>query len=189
MVFSSRREGDRIPRLFRVTQRGDDSQSLGFNGEYPDTMPDGHIVSRGCTPSGDCGLWVMLPDGSGEVKISGDTSDTAPAVSPQGDRIAIMSTGRESSGNWEIWTIDRNGGNATRLTNNPAADGLPTWSPDGRSIAFVSNREGVWAIWAMNSDGSNQRKLFNMQGAPDGQVLHDVPNSKGWLEERISWAP
>jgi TolB protein len=131
----------------------------------------------------------MLPDGSGEVKISGDTSDTAPAVSPQGDRIAIMSTGRESSGNWEIWTIDRNGGNATRLTNNPAADGLPTWSPDGRSIAFVSNREGVWAIWAMNSDGSNQRKLFNMQGAPDGQVLHDVPNSKGWLEERISWAP
>jgi hypothetical protein len=56
-------------------------------------------------------------------------------------------------------------------------------------MAYVSDQGGVWAIWAMNADGSNQRKLFNMKGSPDGQVLRDIDNSRGWLEERISWAP
>jgi TolB protein len=189
LVFTSRREGDRVPRLFKVDQRGGGGYSLGFNSDYADTLPDNRLVARGCTLSGDCGLWMLLPDGSGEVKISGNTSDSAPAAHPQGGRIAIMSFDRDGAQNWEIWTINEDGSDPVRLTNNGANDGLPTWSPDGQSIAFVSDREGVWAIWAMNADGSNQRKLFNMQGPPDGQVLHDVPNSKGWLEERIDWIP
>jgi hypothetical protein len=41
----------------------------------------------------------------------------------------------------------------------------------------------------MNADGSSPRKLFNMKGSPDGSVLRAEDNSKGWLEERISWAP
>lgn len=189
LVFSSRREGDRLPRLYRVEQRPETDFSLGFLAEYPDTLPDGHLVVRGCTISGECGLWKLLPDGSGEVKISSDTSDTAPAANPLGGRIALMSFDRDGAGNWEIWTINSDGSDPKRLTENRANDGLPTWSPDGRSIAFVSDRGGVWAIWVMNSDGSNQRKLFDMPSPPDGQVLHDVPNSRGWLEERIDWIP
>ena len=81
------------------------------------------------------------------------------------------------------------GTNPQRLTENGNSDGLPTWSPDGQSIAYVSDQGGVWGIWVMNADGTNQRKLFDMKGSPDGKVLHDEPNSRGWLEERISWAP
>ncbi len=188
LVFTSRREGDRVPRLFHVDQSGND-YSLGFISEYADTLANDHLIARGCTVSGDCGLWILYPNGSGEVKISSDASDTAPAAHPQGGRIAIMSYNRGGANNWEIWTINEDGSDPQRLTENPANDGLPTWSPDGKSIAFVSDRGGVWSIWAMNADGSNQRKLFNMQGPPDGVVLHDEPNSKGWLEERITWSP
>ena len=41
-------------------------------------------------------------------------------------------------GNFEIYSMNADGSGQTRLTNNPAADGFPTWSPDGTRIAFVS---------------------------------------------------
>lgn len=45
------------------------------------------------------------------------------------------------------------------LTQNPADDLHPAWSPDGSTIAFASNRDGSYDIWLMNTDGSNLRKL------------------------------
>ncbi len=190
LVMTSRRDGNRVPRLFRFTQAGDDADHAGeYSSDYVDTMPDNRLVMRGCTPSGDCGLWMMPPGGETGNKISTFTGDTAPDASPDGARIALMSAERDSAGNWEIWTIAADGSDPIRLTENGANDGLPTWSPDGKSIAFVSDRGGAWAVWVMNADGSNQRKLFGMPGAPDGQVEHDTQNSHGWLEERITWAP
>ncbi len=186
-VFASRREGDRVPRIYVGNQQGGD-YGVGFQGEYADTFPDGRMIVKGCSPSGDCGMYVMGGTGGGETKITGEGSDTAPGVSPNGNKIAFMSSGRGAT-NWEIWVMNADGSNPQRLTENGSNDGLPTWSPDGQSIAYVSDQGGVWAIWAMNADGSNQRKLFNMKGSPDGQVLRDIDNSKGWLEERISWAP
>jgi TolB protein len=85
-------------------------------------------------------------------------------------------------GNWEVYTINVDGTALQRLTDNGAHDGLPTWSPDGASIAFVSNRGGAWAIWVMNANGSNQRKLFDLPGGY-GSGEYD------WTNERISWAP
>ena len=186
-AFSSRKEGDRVPRIYLGNQLGEETVGVAFQGEYPATMPDGRLVVKGCTPSGDCGIFMMGPRGGGEKKIADHPSDTAPAPSPDGSRIAFMST-REGN-NYEIWLMNSDGSNPKRLTENSNNDGLPTWSPDGQSIAFASDRGGAWAIWVMNVDGSNQRKLFDMRGSPDGIVLHDEPNSKGWLEERISWAP
>ncbi|MEM7032127.1 MAG: LysM peptidoglycan-binding domain-containing protein [Chloroflexota bacterium] len=186
-VISSRREGDRAPRLYRVRQDRSFA-NLEFNGEYPDILSDGRIITRGCSKSGECGLWVVGPNGGGSVKISSDTSDNAPAAHPAGGPIVFMSFDRGSGNNWEIWSMNPDGSNPQRLTENGANDGLPVWSPDGNNIAFVSDREG-WGIWVMNPDGSNQRKLFNMPGSPDGRVQIDEQNSRGWLEERISWIP
>jgi LysM repeat protein len=187
-AFASRREGDRVPRLFSGNQTGKGDTGIGFNGEYPSTFPDGRIVSKGCSVSGDCGLYVMGAGGGGATKISSDTGDTAPAVSPDGSKIAIMSAGRGGT-NWEIWVLNADGSNPKRLTENGSNEGLPAWSPDGKSIAYVSDQGGLWAIWVMNADGTNQRKLVNMSGSPDGKVLHAGSDSKGWLEERITWAP
>lgn len=97
----------------------------------------------------------------------------------------FMSTRDE---NWEIYISDADGSNVVRLTEDPAEDGLPTWSPDGEAIAFVSRRGGNWAIWAMAPDGSDLQKLFDIEGSPDGMVGTDTYASRGWAEERISWA-
>lgn len=57
----------------------------------------------------------------------------------------------------------------TRLTNNLAEDEVPEWSPDGKKIAFTSNRDGAKNIYVMNADGSNVVRLT------DGSTAEDVP--------------
>jgi TolB protein len=51
------------------------------------------------------------------------------------------------------------GSDPRRLTTDPGTDTSPSWSPDGRRIAFVSNRSGNPHIYVMNADGSEQRRL------------------------------
>ena len=89
----------------------------------------------------------------------------------------------EDSGNWEVYTVPLGGGAVRNLSNNPSQDGLPAVSPDGQSVAFVSDRSGQWAVWAMRLDGSGQHMLFPLEnGYANGGDLD-------WTSERISWAP
>jgi TolB protein len=57
------------------------------------------------------------------------------------------------------------GSNSTRLTNNPAADWQPAWSPDGRLIVFTSGSlsEG-FDLFVINADGTDLRRLTNTPG-------------------------
>jgi dipeptidyl aminopeptidase/acylaminoacyl peptidase len=60
----------------------------------------------------------------------------------------------------DIYTINVDGSGERRLTDTPDLDGFPTWSPDGRRIAFTSDRDGGnWEIYVMDSDGTHQRRL------------------------------
>jgi Tol biopolymer transport system component len=63
----------------------------------------------------------------------------------------------------DIWVMNADGSGLIRLTTDPASDGRPDWSPDGRRIAFSSNRVGPPGgpsdIWVMNADGSGQTRL------------------------------
>ncbi len=65
------------------------------------------------------------------------------------------------TGGVDVWAFDPGGTelNPTRLTDNPAFDGRPRYSPDGRQIAFESNRGGTTEIYIMDADGSNVRRL------------------------------
>ena len=88
-------------------------------------------------------------------------------------------------GNPEIYVMDANGGNQENLTNHPAYDGLPDWSPDGKKIAFsVEGR--VWHIVVMDADGNNHVRLEDQAAdpswSPDGGTIAFVSWRDGRAE-------
>ena len=98
--------------------------------------------------------------------------------------IAFSST---RDGNSEIYIMDTDGGNQVRLTNHPEEDSNPSWSPDGRRIAFVSNRDkGYDHIYVMDSDGRHSTKLTKVGAnrtpawSPDGKKIVYVRSKGGY---------
>ncbi len=83
-------------------------------------------------------------------------TDTTPTLAET--RIAFVSL---RDGVHEIYVMNSDGSNQTRLTNNTEVDYGPAWSPDGAKIAFWSNRDGNSEIYVMNSDGTSQMRLTN----------------------------
>ena len=86
-----------------------------------------------------------------------------PVIPDEGEgegegKIAFMS---DRDGNQEIYVMNADGSNQTRLTNNPGWDESPCFSPDGTKIAFESLRDGDPEIYVMNADGSNQTRITN----------------------------
>lgn len=84
-----------------------------------------------------------------------------PSWSPDGRKIAFVS---ERDGNSEIYMMNADGSDVTRLTDHSADDWGASWSPDGRKIAFVSDRDGNDEIYMMNADGTNVTRLTNNPG-------------------------
>ncbi|HEV3146667.1 MAG TPA: S41 family peptidase [Gemmataceae bacterium] len=94
-----------------------------------------------------------------------------PALSPDGSVLAF-------DWNGDIWTVGINGGRAKRLTAHPAKDRQPKFSPDGKQIAFVSEREGTPQVFVMSAEGGSPVQMtFHTAGyellgwAPDGKRL------------------
>ena len=85
--------------------------------------------------------------------------------------------------------LREDGTGLSRLTNNASDDGLPAWSPDGKTIAFVSNQGGAWAVWVMNADGSSRRELFDIGGGGLKPYWTEMGLDYQWIDQRISWAP
>ena len=80
-----------------------------------------------------------------------------------------------ASNNSEIYVMEADGSNQTNLTNNPAVDNFPAWSPDGSKIAFTSTRPPLGGgIYVMNANGSGLTRLttgFNPCWSPNGAKI------------------
>lgn len=151
----------------------------GGNPLFPVWTEDDRIAFSGCATwenPGECGIWIMSLSGEIPTRLAGDGN--IPTDSAAG-KLLYMSN---SSGNWEIYSAGLGGGQPVNLTNNGAADGLGTFSPDGGKVAFLSDRGG-WAIWVMNADGTDQHKIYDFP-KEYGSVDTDC-----WVDERMSWRP
>ena len=99
-------------------------------------------------------------------------------------------------GNDEIYRLDLETGQTIRLTDHPASDAQPSWSPDGSKIVFVSDRDrdtysgrAAYQLYIMDSDGSDPRRLtetewadFMPRWSPDGQWITFLSDRRGSTE-------
>jgi Tol biopolymer transport system component len=97
---------------------------------------------------------------------------TMPRFSPDGKRLALTIPDPES-GNRDVWILELASGSLTRFTTNPANDWMPTWSPDGKYIAFASDRTPRSSIYRKAIDGSDAEELLLPAGDTGGVFPDD----------------
>lgn len=147
----------KLPYIPLIAVWSPDGRQIAFVGNRPRGGP--------CPCKDNSDIYVMNADGSGTRRLTHNVGyDGEPAWSPDGRKIAFQSKRgfryRGGMGNGEIYVMNADGSGKRNLTRNPGLDGSPSWSPDGRRIAFVSNRDGRRGeAHVMNADGSGQRSL------------------------------
>ena len=169
---------DLVNNRFQV-EGGD---AVEVNGLYPLWGPDGRIYFRSCATwapgqESSCGVWSAQADRGGALRLTDNPNHLPTDVGR--DRLLFMFN---DAGNWDVYFVGLEGDSPQNLTNHPARDVWGTLAPDGRSIAFLSDRSGRWAIWLANLDGSNPIEWLPIN--PDwGTVDPDR-----LAQERMSWS-
>ncbi|MFN2226233.1 MAG: protein kinase domain-containing protein [Anaerolineae bacterium] len=186
-VYDSLHQGLGNSTLYQNQLDSNADQLMHYNdqaiiGTSPVWMHDDFVAFTGCdywpggTGGAKCGIYRM-PSWNDRPQLIYPGDLTLRATDNYGSNLLLMS---QESGNWEVYVMGNQGGAARNLSNSPNSnDGLGTFSPDGKMVAFASNRGGGWAIWAVKLDGTGVTKLFDLPAALTGN----------WTEEHISWGP
>jgi TolB protein len=170
LAYDARHGGDW--RIYFLGTADNEQYIFEIPGEQPTWSDDSQkVVYRSCRDN-KCGIWISNRDDSDPHSITGNGSDSFPAWSPLGDKIAFH---REQDGNVDIYVMNVDGTGVTQLTDAQGQDTLPTWSPDGKMIYFKSARSGKWDIFSMSADGSNQQV-----------VISDVGMGDDWAFDKLS---
>jgi serine/threonine-protein kinase len=123
-------------------------------------------------------LWEIPIPASGLASFA-----SARQITTENQRIETFSISRDGkwlafdsdrSGNFDIYTVRVEGGEAVRITKHPGNDFAPSWSPNGRELAFHSSRTTPRRIYTIDADGNNERQVTH-EGS-DGFVPHWSPD-------------
>jgi TolB protein len=157
---------------------------------YPAWSPDGKQIAFSSGRAGaEPEIYVVRPNGGALRRLTSTANwvqDVQPQFSPDGRHI-VFTSNRVAYWNFEIFRVRASDGRGLkRLTFwGSGADGaagddhMPSYSPNGKSIVFVSDRFGGDAIWTMDSDGTNARGVLHHRGvaptfprfSPDGSHI------------------
>ena len=126
-------------------------------------------------------IWIVYSGQTGTTRLTATPrrNEGMPDWNAAGTRVAFSRCGRGKTSNCEIWTMAADGTDRVRLTDTPAQETWPAWSPDGTRVAYTSNASGDFQdIWVMDADGANQTRLTMTPGfdafpewSPDGATI------------------
>ena len=191
LAFVSERGGN--PELYVLESDRGIATQVTFNqtrDRLADWSPNGEwLVFYATDSEAEQGLWLRNPSGVNLIRLTQGV-DTDAVWSPDGEMIAFVRTkddnvdiyvlAKSDAGTW------REGVQELRLTQIPEQDISPDWSPDSRSLAFVSSRDGNPEIYTMRADGARQHRLTNNGHddlepvwSPDGQKIAFVSYAFG----------
>lgn len=144
-------------RLKKLTHRSSIESSASFS-------PDGRFITFISDRSGNPQVHIMeLRTGKIEKLTRFNWCDS-PRWSPRGEWIVFAGRIDKSDLNMDIFLVDITGLRIRRLTKDAGSNEDPSWSPDGRFIAFTSNRNGTRQIFVMDSDGSASHLISRIGG-------------------------
>jgi len=131
-------------------------------------------------------------DGKQKALIRHTGSQDYPSASPSGDRLAYMSSvtttvvGLGTTITQQLWVADLRTGKVEQLTVGGSRDTHPSWSPDAKTIAFSSDRDGQPEIWTIDLATRKLTKLTKGKGdktdpcwSPDGKQILYVTTATG----------
>ena len=105
-----------------------------------------------------------------------------PQISPDGRLVAFQVTTVDVPGNkkpMQIWTVSIDGVAPRQITHEGDNNQRPRWSPDGKRIAYISDRGGSSQIWTMDPDGGNAKQVTNLSTDADGVIYS--PDGKNFV--------
>ncbi len=119
------------------------------------------------------GITQASETGLQQHTVCDDGYDADISLDPTGKWMVYTSTRHSEHADIYLQRVD--GSSVVQLTSDPADDAQPVFSPDGKKIAFASNRSGVWNIYLMDIDGKSVQQLTN----GDAQALHPSFSTDG----------
>lgn len=176
-IFIANADGSGERQLYPLN-----AQTIG--GLFPDWSPVGNrIAFSTLNANGVETLHVINADGSGLIDLG--VPGEGAKWSPDGKKIAYGS--HPGNGDWQVWVVNVDGSNKTQLTRVPArirggegGNRNNVWSPDGKRIAYTSDRDGDYEIYIINADGSGDHRVTHSPGGqspevwlPDGRIIFD----------------
>jgi Tol biopolymer transport system component len=144
----------------RLTSDSRDTQGLTW-------LDEGHLLYSS-NHGGSFRLWqVARTGGTPQLVPIGGAQPQLPAVSSDGHWLAFVDSAEE--GNiWQVPLREGQVGAGQPFISSAGSDNSPAYSPDGRKIAFVSDRSGTRQIWLADSEGAEVRQLTNFTGSTVG---------------------
>ena len=169
LVFARRLPGPCAPCNFElvVVDRMTGRETKIFEGATfdpaPSWSPDGRTIAFVHQLSGFDDIWLVGVDGTMPRRLTFSRNNHAPAWSPDGQLIAFDGFDESLGRSQEIFAVRPDGSGERALTNDAAFDAQPSWSPDGTTLTFASDRGGrrslEFDVYAMSADGSAIRRL------------------------------
>jgi TolB protein len=163
LALTLSRGGD--PDLYLINKAGAIIRRLTYSpgvDTSPSFSPNGQQIAFISDRSGSPELYVMDVTGANVQRLTYGQWVDSPAWSPRGDLIAYER--QRSQGRYDIWLIEPSGKNARVISEAGVRNEHPTWSPDGRFLAYTSDREGKLKICTMGADGSSPHCLGDAAG-------------------------